>query len=156
MAAGRVERSHGAGPRVDIKSPKPWRGVRRSALVNAALVTLAHAAPAVRGDVTVVLTTDRVIRSLNRRYRGCDRPTDVLSFDIGSGIDPGEPFGDVVISVETARRQAREYEAPLQTEMLRLLVHGTLHLCGYDHHERRAAARMHGLTRRLVLRLTAT
>jgi rRNA maturation RNase YbeY len=156
MAAGNDKRRHGAGPRVQIKTSRPWRGVRQSALVNAARVTLAHAAPAVRGDVTIVLTTDRGIRKLNREYRGKDQPTDVLSFDIGNGLDAGEPFGDVVISVETAQRQAREYEAPLQTEMVRLLVHGTLHLCGYDHHERREAARMHGLTRRLVSRLTAS
>ena len=146
----------GAGPRVHIKTARPWRGVRRDALVNAALVTLARAAPTVRGDMTVVLTTDRAIRALNRKYRGNDRPTDVLSFDIGDGLDSAEPFGDVVISVETARRQAREYDAPLQTELVRLLVHGTLHLCGYDHHERREAARMHGLTRRLVSALTAS
>jgi rRNA maturation RNase YbeY len=146
----------GAGPRVHVKTARPWRGVRRDALVYAALVTLARAAPAVRGDMTVVLTTDRAIRALNRKYRGNDRPTDVLSFDIGDGLDSAEPFGDVVISVETARRQAREYDAPLQTELVRLLVHGTLHLCGYDHHERREAARMHGLTRRLVSALTAS
>jgi probable rRNA maturation factor len=155
MAAGHGKRMRSDGPRVHVKTARPWRGVRRSALVNAALMTLARAAPSVRGDVTVVLTTDRAIRSLNRKYRGHDRPTDVLSFDIGSGLDSGEPFGDVVISVETARRQAREYDAPLQTEMVRLLVHGTLHLCGYDHQERREAAKMHGLTRRLVSALTA-
>lgn len=141
---------------MQVKTARPWRGVRRSALVNAALVTLARVAPSVRGDVTVVLTTDRAIRALNRKYRGNDRPTDVLSFDIGHGLDAGEPFGDVVISVETARRQAREYDAPLQTELVRLLVHGTLHLCGYDHQERREAAKMHGLTRRLVSALTAS
>ena len=92
-----------------------------------------------RGDVTVVLTGDRDIRRLNREFRGKDRPTDVLSFDIGDGLAPGEPFGDVVISVETARRQARDYDAPLVNEMQRLIVHGVLHLCGYDHHERSEA-----------------
>jgi probable rRNA maturation factor len=156
MAAAAGERVHSDGPRVHVKTARPWRGVRRSVLVNAALVTLARAAPSVRGDVTVVLTTDRAIRALNRKYRGHDRPTDVLSFDIGTGLDESEPFGDVVISVETARRQARDYDAPLQTELVRLLVHGTLHLCGYDHRERRDAARMHGLTRRLVSALTAS
>ena len=143
-------------PRVHVRSSKPWRGVRRADLVRAALVTLARAAPSVCGDITIVLTTDRAIRTLNKKYRGKDRPTDVLSFTIGDGLQQGEPFGDVVISVESARRQAREYDAPLRTEITRLLVHGTLHLCGYDHHERRMAARMHGLTRRLVTKLTAS
>jgi rRNA maturation RNase YbeY len=156
MAGARADRSQPGGPRVEIRASKPWRGLRRLALVHAAQATLARAAPAVRGDVTVVLTSDRAIRKLNREYRGKDRATDVLSFDIGDGLAAGEPFGDVVISVETARRQAREYAAPLQTEMVRLLVHGTLHLCGYDHLERRDAARMHGLTRRLVRKLTAS
>lgn len=155
MAAGSGE-PPAVRPRVHVRASKPWRGVRRTDLVHAALVTLARAAPAVCGDVTIVLATDRAIRALNRKYRGKDRPTDVLSFAIGDGLTSGEPFGDVVISVETARRQAREYEASLRTEMLRLLVHGTLHLCGYDHHERRMAARMHGLTRRLVSKLTAS
>ncbi|HEY7981709.1 MAG TPA: rRNA maturation RNase YbeY [Candidatus Eremiobacteraceae bacterium] len=156
MAAARDKDVRVDGPRVHVKSVRPWRGLRRGALINAALVTLARAAPAVRGDITVVLTNDRAIRALNRKYRGHDRPTDVLSFDIGDGLDAAEPFGDVVISVETARRQAREYDAPLETEVVRLLVHGTLHLCGYDHHERREAAKMHGLTRRLVSALTAS
>ena len=87
-----AKRSAGAGPRVHIKAVKAWRGVRRIALVDAALLTLAHAAPEVRGDVTVVLTTDRAIRALNRKFRGKDQPTDVLSFDIGSGCESCEWF----------------------------------------------------------------
>ena len=134
------------------------RGVRRwrlplAPLRQAVAATLAQAAPRVRGEVTVVLTGDRAIRQLNREFRGKDRPTDVLSFDISDGLGAGEPFGDVVISVETARRQAREYDAPVIREVQRLLVHGVLHLCGYDHHERREATRMHGLTRRLLREL---
>jgi len=97
-----------------------------------------------------VFTTDRAIARLNRDFRGKDAPTDVLSFDIGDGLSPDEPFGDVVISVETARRQARAYDAPVIDELQRLIVHGVLHLCGYDHQERAEAARMHGLTRRLL------
>jgi probable rRNA maturation factor len=142
----------------DERATVVLRGIRRwrlpaAPLREAVAATLAEAAPRVRGEVTVVLTGDRDIARLNRTYRGKDRPTDVLSFDIGEGLEAGEPFGDVVISVETARRQAREYDAPLVTEVQRLLVHGVLHLCGYDHHERREAARMHGLTRKLLRRL---
>jgi len=125
-------------------------------LRQAVAATLATAAPRVKGEVTVVLTGDRDIRRLNRTFRGKDRPTDVLSFDIGDGLSADEPFGDVVVSVETARRQARDYDAPLVAEVQRLLVHGVLHLCGYDHHERAQAARMHGLTRRLLRALQKT
>ena len=121
----------------------------------AARAALAAASPDIRGEVTIVLTDDAEMRELNARYRKKDRATDVLSFNIEDGMAPGVPFGDVVVSVETARRQARAYGAPLVEEMQRLIVHGTLHLCGYDHHERREAARMHGLTRRLLRDLRA-
>lgn len=132
-----------------VRGARRWR-ISDAALKTAVLKTLAKAAPRVAGDVTVVLCDDREIRRLNKRYRDKDKATDVLSFDVGDGLTEDEPFGDVVVSVETARRQARAYGAPLMEEMQRLIVHGTLHLCGYDHHERREAARMHGLTRRLL------
>lgn len=142
-------------PRVTLRGAQRWR-VRSAPLRSAAIATLRRAGPHVRGDVTVVLTNDREIHHLNARYRGKDRPTDVLSFDIGEGRAKGEPFGDVVISVETARRQAKAYDASLVEELQRLLVHGVLHLCGYDHHERRAAAKMHGLTRALLREIRAS
>ena|SRR5579862_2344517 len=142
------------GPRVYVRRAAGTAQLCPTALARRAVqATIMRASPHVRGDVTVVVTNDRAIRGLNRRYRGIDRATDVLSFDIGDGRTVGEPFGDVVISVETARRQAREYGAPLKAELLRLLVHGALHLCGYDHREQREAARMHGLTRKLVSEL---
>lgn len=115
--------------------------------------TLAFAAPHVVGDVCVVVTGDEQIRKLNKRFRSKNKPTDVLAFPMGDGSRQGEPFGDVVISYETARRQAREYGAGLAEEITRLLVHGTLHLCGYDHHEPREAARMFAATRMLLREL---
>lgn len=130
-----------------------WRGIRTAGLKRAALLALASAAPSVRGELTVVLTDDAEIRRLNRTYRGKDRATDVLSFSLGDGRAQGEPLGDVVISVDTAARQARSYGASLEQELARLLVHGTLHLCGYDHRTRRQAVIMHGLTRRLLAKL---
>lgn len=91
-----------------------------------------------RGDasLSVAVVDDAAIRALNREYRGKDKATDVLSFPLSEGPAPGdgdELLGDVVISVETARRQAADYDAPLQRELNRLLVHGVLHLLGYDH-----------------------
>jgi len=105
------------------------------------------------GDVGVMLTGDREIRRLNHRFRGLDKATDVLAFPLGDGLTVGQPFGDIVISAQSARRQAREYGGSLAGEIDRLLVHGTLHLCGYDHHERREAVYMHGLTRDLLREL---
>ena len=130
--------------------PARRRGVRAAALRRAVEHVLERAAPHVAGEVGVVLVSDRTIRDLNRRFRGRDTPTDVLAFPLSEGRTSCEPFGDVVISHETARRQARRCRARLEAEILRLLVHGTLHLCGYDHHERREAARMHRLTRTLL------
>lgn len=145
----KIDKRRPLHPGVVVRGARRWR-ISDAALKTAVLKTLAKAAPRVAGDVTVVLCDDREIRRLNKRYRDKDKATDVLSFDVGDGLTEDEPFGDVVVSVETARRQARAYGAPLMEEMQRLIVHGTLHLCGYDHHERREAARMHGLTRRLL------
>ena len=145
----RQQRRANAHPTVVVRGAKRWR-IDESPLETAVIKTLAKAAPHIVGEVTVVLCDDEEIRLLNKRYRDKDKATDVLSFDVGDGVSEGEPFGDIVVSVETARRQARTYDAPLVEEMQRLIVHGTLHLCGYDHHERKEAARMHGLTRRLM------
>ena len=81
------------------------------------------------------LVDDDRIRDLNRRYRRKDRPTDVLAFPLREGAFPavGYALGDVVISLQTAMRQAREHGGTLADEVDRLLVHGILHLAGYDH-----------------------
>ena len=150
----RPPRVASGAPGVTVKGAKRWR-IDTKPLKAAVIATLKKAAPHIVGEVAVVLTGDEEIRRLNKRYRDKDSATDVLSFDVDDGRSAGEPFGDVVVSVETARRQARAYGAPLIEEVQRLIVHGTLHLCGYDHHERREAARMHGLTRRLLRDLKA-
>lgn len=99
-------------------------------------------------EVSVALVDDPYIRDLNREYRGVDAPTDVLSFpmneeDPDAGDD--EPYlllGDVVVSLPTAVRQAEEYGTNLHQETARLVVHGTLHLLGYDHQQDEDAVRM--------------
>jgi probable rRNA maturation factor len=84
----------------------------------------------VEGEVALVLAGDRLLRRLNRDYRGKDRPTDVLSFP-GGGEEGG--LGDVVISVETAERNARRLRRTLPQELDVLALHGFLHVLGYDH-----------------------
>ena len=93
---------------------------------------LGGAAEALRvsGEVSLVLAGDRLLRRLNRDYRGKDRPTDVLSFP-GDGGEAG--LGDVVISVETAERNARGLGRTLGQELDVLALHGFLHVLGYDH-----------------------
>jgi probable rRNA maturation factor len=103
--------------------------------------------------LAVSLVGDAEMRKLNRIHRGQDRPTDVLSFPLAAAADPrgGERLlGDVVISVETARRQAADYDATLEAELKRLLVHGVLHVIGHDHEEAGERKRMRAEERRLA------
>ncbi len=103
--------------------------------------------------VAVTLTTDGRIRVLNRRWRQKDHATDVLSFP-GGPPPPGWPgpllLGDVVISLDTARRQARREKRRLGSELDRYLTHGFLHLLGHDHHRPGPAQRMAALEERLL------
>jgi probable rRNA maturation factor len=86
-----------------------------------------------RGRACVLLTRDSEIRALNSRFRRVDSPTDVLSFPAQERPAPGEYLGDVVISVESAARQAREAGWRLGEEIQFLVIHGMLHLLGHDH-----------------------
>jgi probable rRNA maturation factor len=92
-------------------------------------------------ELSVLLVTDRRIRSLNRRWRGKDRATDVLSFPLSEPAGNGPLLGDVVISLDTAARRARAEARPVSRELDRYLAHGLLHLLGYDH-ERPEEARV--------------
>ncbi len=80
--------------------------------------------------VNVVFVSNRYIHQLNRRFLGRDRPTDVLSFPLGSPL-----LGEVYVSREQARLQARQYGVSYRTELLRLVRHGLLHLCGLSHRQ---------------------
>ncbi len=120
------------------------------------------------GSLSVLLVNDRAMRPINRDFRQIDRATDVLSFPMLDGtpeqilaalrMAQGSPFaeeiGDVVISVETARAQAAEHGIPIQVELTVLLVHGILHLLGYDHETGEAdAAKMRAAEQALLDRL---
>lgn len=113
-----------------------WQ-VYKAILTQAAQATLSAIPTQPEGDLTLVLTNDAQIHSLNRQYRGIDSPTDVLSFALDE-INPqsGRKYlGDVVISLERAREQAAAAGHPLTSELALLVVHGVLHLCGYDHEQ---------------------
>jgi probable rRNA maturation factor len=84
------------------------------------------------GQVTVLLTGNAEMRSLNRRFRKQDKPTDVLSFPPAEG-GGGQRLGDVAISITIARGQARRLGHSVEQELKILLLHGLLHLAGYDH-----------------------
>lgn len=106
-----------------------------------------------RVELSVLLTTDAAVRALNREWRRKDRPTDVLSFPAGAPL-PGATgllhLGDVILSLDTARRQARVRRRTLGDELDLYLAHGLLHLLGHDHHRRRDAERMAALEARLL------
>jgi probable rRNA maturation factor len=119
-------------------------------------------------SVALTFVRDPEMRELNRVHRGKDAPTDVLSFplvapdafDRTGATRPHRPadqddtaermLGDIVVSVDTARRQAAEYDAPLAREVQRLLIHAVLHLAGHDHIEAGERAVMEAEERRLA------
>ncbi len=111
-------------------------------IVNAAAETLKYENFDGRAEISVTLCGDGRIRELNRDYRGIDRVTDVLSFPLfdEEGEDGGEktPLGDIVIDVDRAASQAKEYGHSLEREIAFLTVHSMLHLLGYDHEEGKA------------------
>ncbi|HMC35579.1 MAG TPA: rRNA maturation RNase YbeY [Myxococcales bacterium] len=97
-------------------------------------------------ELSIALVTDREMRRLNLRWRRQDRPTDVLSFP----LDESGALGDVIISIDAARRQAKDGGWPLAAELRRLLAHGILHCRGYDHERPADARRMAAAERRLL------
>jgi probable rRNA maturation factor len=137
-------------PELEPDSAPRGRGTSTRALAR--FLARAQQAVGLRGQVTVLLATDRTIRDLNKRFRGKNKPTDVLSFPAANLIQNQEKSaGDVAISAETARRQAVEQGHPLATELQVLILHGLLHLAGYDHES--DSGRMHRRERRLRARL---
>lgn len=126
----------------------------------------AAAAARLRGEVSVLLTGDAQIRRLNRQFRRKDKPTDVLSFPAPESPGTTEVAGDLAISVETAARQAEDLGHALAIEVQILILHGLLHLAGYDHEQdsgqmarreatlRRRLGLSHGLIERSAARPT--
>ena len=142
-----------------LPAPTRMKAVRtRSARVHVAVKVRdgAHAAAVLRAagrswvsggeELSIALVTDREMRRLNLRWRRQDRPTDVLSFP----LDESGALGDVIISIEAARRQAKQGGWPLAAELRRLLAHGILHCRGYDHESAADARRMAAAERKLL------
>lgn len=111
-------------------------------------------------EVSVAFVDEELIRSLNLEYRGIDAPTDVLSFECDKPSDLLDPqdvafpgqcvLGDIVICEEIAKRNASEYQNSIDSELELLIVHGVLHLLGYDHEDDLEAEEMEGLERRIL------
>lgn len=123
--------------------------------VSAALAELGLAPPA-GCELGVVFTGDEAIRDLNFRWRGKDRPTNVLSFPVlplraGAPLPP--MLGDIVLAFETVDREAQAEGKPFEAHLCHLIVHGFLHLLGYDHEGETDAEVMEGSERRILARL---
>ena len=142
---------------IDLRIESPlWDGqplaentVRNSVLAAAAALSTAG------GEVSIVLTDDSAIRSLNRNCRGIDKPTNVLSFPV-SGPDTGEGarlFGDIVIAFEMLERECADENRDFLHHLAHLAVHGFLHLNGYDHQTDAQAEAMERLESKIMARL---
>lgn len=107
--------------------------------------------------VGIVLTDDAEQRALNRTYRGRDEPTNILSFalDDGTAVPAGEPLllGDIVLAFETVAREAAEQHKPLPDHLRHLVVHGVLHLLGFDHEDDAEAQLMEACEIEILTRL---
>lgn len=129
-----------------------WRAVPDiEKLVLEAVAAARRADAAHPGEVTVVLAGDARVRDLNQQFRGKDAPTNVLSFPappLPAGA-PG-PLGDVILAYETVAREAAGQRKSFAHHLQHLLVHGVLHLLGYDHETEAEAAVMEGEERRLL------
>ena len=111
------------------------------------------------GEISILLVDDPQIAAMNRRFLGREGPTNVIAFPMQegrfSGLSPNL-LGDVVISVDTAHREARAAGLALDERVTQLLVHGMLHLCGYDHeHDAAEARRMAAKSRALLAKILA-
>lgn len=129
-----------------------WRGLTERAV--AAAVEVAELDVPVGAELSLVLTDDDAIRDLNREHRGKDKATNVLSFP---GFDPDEApeplLGDIVIAYETVAREAADEGKPIAAHFSHLVVHGMLHLFGYDHETADDAEVMEAEERRVLARL---
>jgi len=104
------------------------------------------------GTVDLLYTSDEEVRGLNARWRGKDKPTDILSFPAMGLAPPGEPVhvGDLVLACETTLGDAAGLGRPPEAHVAHLLIHGLLHLAGYDHEREAEAVEMEGMEARLL------
>jgi probable rRNA maturation factor len=162
MADGGPSRKSARGERsrLDVsvvRHDAGWRtsGVTDALVVRAARAGFAAAAPSSTGtyEASILLTDDAEMRALNRTWRGKDTPTNVLSFPAGDDANEPGLLGDVALSYETTVGEAQQTSIALRDHVAHLVVHGVLHLLGFDHMENEEAERMETLERRALATL---
>jgi probable rRNA maturation factor len=144
-----------SGPTVDvIVESAHWNKHPGAAdMVQRAVATAAPAA-ARTSELAVMLADDKSVRGLNRQWRGKDQATNVLSFPApANGRAPSRFLGDIVIAYETTEAESRAEGKPFDHHLVHLVVHGFLHLLGYDHESDGEAEEMERLERKILARL---
>ena len=139
--------------RVEVSRQATKSRVVSTEEVRAAAEAMLRALKLPRAELSVLLCDDATIHALNRDYRKKNKPTDVLAFAMREGDDghlAGDLLGDVIISLETATRQARERGVVSRDEVMMLLAHGLLHLLGWDHQTDADDRRMRAETDRML------
>jgi probable rRNA maturation factor len=130
---------------------------RRDFFEDAAQQALLYASQGGEAELTIVLTDDAQVQELNRQFRDLDTPTDVLSFPAGDvDLDTSNLYlGDIIISIPRAQAQASNEERSLEDELRLLVVHGVLHLVGYDHADEQGKAAMWAAQTEILARLNS-
>jgi probable rRNA maturation factor len=145
-----------ATPSIDIQIASPlWKAQRAAEqTVRDAIAAAAAALSTMDGEVSVLLTDDAGIRTLNRDWRSIDKPTNVLSFPAAKTIGGGTTMlGDIVIAYETLERECADEARVFLHYLAHLTVHGFLHLIGYDHQNDADADEMEGLETKIMASL---
>ncbi len=150
---------------IDLEEPDSWpfpADFLRRVVEDAARAALREAGAAEEEplSVTITLSGNERVRELNRKWRGHDRPTNVLSFPAPPDMPLPEgaprPLGDIVLAGPVVAREAEEAGIPLPEQLAWMVIHGMLHLLGHDHLEDDARRRMEDLERRSLARLGLT
>lgn len=148
-----------AEPQIDVTELEPcWVRELPGAVdlcVRAAAAALGAGGSSADVEVSIALSDDASVRQLNRDYRKQDKSTNVLSFPSNGPVIPGQPrfLGDVVLARETLFAEAMRFERPPAAHLSHLVVHGVLHLLGFDHEDDAEAARMESLETTILERL---
>jgi probable rRNA maturation factor len=143
---------------LDISAPsRLWRGLPRARAIARETIAsaIAESGETLREgvEVSLCLADDATLRALNSRWRGVDKPTNVLSFP--AAAPAASALGDIALAYETLAREAEDLGVPLADHYRHLLAHGFLHLIGYDHETDAEAERMEALETRILARLGA-
>jgi probable rRNA maturation factor len=150
-ASGRAPRQTQKASRIGFRIEEPgWKSADMALLRRAARMTVVTAQRS--GSMTVLLTGDDSLRDLNRQFRGKPKPTNVLSFPSSAQSEDGY-LGDIAIALGVAAREADAAKKSLSAHSAHLVVHGVLHLLGYDHEAERDARVMEGLEVAILKRL---